>query len=90
MIWVGRAWKKEGVLNSTADRLRSASGSSGTGFKLTGTHMVSVENYIAADHAPLHPLRKHVDNGLDGLTGVRLYSELVFTAPFLTDVAVTA
>lgn len=87
MIWVGRTWKKEGVLNSTADKLRSASGSSGTGFKLTGAHMCAVENYMVADHAPLHPLRKHVDNGLDGLTNARFYSEIVFTQPFLTDVA---
>lgn len=83
MIWVGRTWKKEGVLNSTADKLRSASGSSGTGLKLTGTKMLSIESWIDHDAAPMHPLRVQTDDGLNGLTGVKLFSELQFTNPFL-------
>lgn len=90
MIWADRTWKKGGVLNSTADLLRSQSGSSGTGLMLNGTHMVGIENYIGHDQAPFHPLRQFVDDGLNGLTGVRIYKELIFTAPFLTDVALTA
>lgn len=83
MIWVQRTWKKEGTLNATADKIRSASGSSGTGLKLTGTKMLSIESWMVADHAPLHPLRVHVDDGLNGLTGARFFSELQFTNPFL-------
>lgn len=87
MIWVDHTWKKSGVLNSTADKLRSQSGSSGTGFQLNGTRMLRIENYINADHAPTHPLRSWVDDGLNGLTGVEMYSELIFTSPFVQDLA---
>lgn len=87
MIWVDRTWKKAGILNTTADKLRSASGSSGTGLKLNGTHMTAIENYVAHKAAPRHPLRQWVDDGLDSLQGVNLYSEMVFTAPFLQDLA---
>ena len=37
------------------------------------------DNYVIHDSAPHHPLRFVVDDGLDGLTGVRLYSELALT-----------
>lgn len=87
MLWVDRTWKKAGILNSTADKLRSTSGSSGTGFKLNGTHMVSIENYIQSDNKPYQPLRSWVHDGLNGLSGVKLYSEIVFTQPFINDVA---
>jgi len=85
--WVDRTWKHSGVLNSTADKLRSQSGSSGTGFQLNGVHMVRLDNFINADHAPTHPLRSWVDDGLNGLTGVELMSEVIFTQPYLIDVA---
>jgi hypothetical protein len=87
MVWVDRTFKKAGVLNSTADKLRSTSGSSGTGFKLNGTHMTAIENFVHADNKPYQPLRSWVHDGLNGLTGVQLYSELVFTQPFFSDVA---
>lgn len=87
MIWVDRTWKKAGILNTTADKLRSTSGSSGTGFKLNGTHMVAIENYYSSDSSPMRPLRTWVQDGLNGQTGVELYSEILFTAPFLQDLA---
>jgi hypothetical protein len=87
MTWVDHTWKKSMILNSTADKLRSQSGSSGTGFQLNGARAVRIENFINADHAPTHPLRSWVDDGLNGLTGVELYSELRFTSPFLIDQA---
>ena len=87
MIWVDRTWKKAGQLNSTANALRSASAASGTGLKQNGARMLAVENYMISDHAPLHPLRPWVDDGLNGLTNVRLYGEFVFTSPFLQELA---
>lgn len=90
MIWADRTWKKMGVFTSGADFLRSWSGSSGSGVHLNGVHMVGIQNWISHDQAAQHPLRQHVDDGNDGLTGVRMYKEVVFTSPFLTDVEVTA
>lgn len=90
MIWVERTWKKGGVFNATADQLRSQSGSSGTGLKLNGAPMLSIENWVGHDSAPLHPLRQWTDDGLDGLTGVKLYSEMMFTAPFVISTQLTA
>ena len=83
MIWVDRTWKKAGVLNTTADQLRSQSGSTGTGFKLNGTKMFSIENYINADvGGGTVPLREWVHDGLNGLTGVSLFSEMMFPSYF--------
>lgn len=90
MIWSDRTWKKGGTLTTTADFLRSQSGSSTTGLHLNGSHMLGIENWITHDQAPTHPLRQHVDDGLDSLTGVRMYKEIIFTAPFITDAALTA
>ena len=90
MIWADRTWKKGGSLNATADLLRSQSGSTGTGLHLNGAKMLGIENYIGHDSAPLHPLRQWVDDGNDGLTGVRIYKELVFTAPFIVSTEITA
>ena len=86
-IWCDRTWKLGGTLTTTADFLRSQSGASGTGFQLNGSHMIGIENWCTHDQRPLHPLRFHVDDGNDGLTGVRIYKELVFSAPFLQDLA---
>lgn len=83
MIWIDRTWKKAGVLNSTADKFRSQSGSTGTGLMLNGTKMIAVENYMSADHAPLHPLRQWVDDGLNGLTGTKFFREVIFTSPYI-------
>ena len=83
MIWVDRTWKKSGILNSTADLLRSTSGSSGTGFQLNGTRMARIENYVTTDNNETRPLRRWVHDGLNGLTGVTLKSELTFTSYFL-------
>lgn len=38
--------------------------------------MKIMENYVKHSEAPLHPLRQWVDDGLDGLTGQSMYSEL--------------
>ena len=81
--WVDRTWKRSAVFTTTADFLRSQSGSSGTGFQLNGVPVLRIENYINADHAPTHPLRSWVDDGLNGLTGVELMSEIRFCTPFV-------
>jgi hypothetical protein len=44
---------------------------------------MAMESLIVHDTAPMHPLRYWVDNGLDGLTGVRIYQEVVFTDPLV-------
>lgn len=90
MVWVDHAWKKSAVFTTTADLLRSQSGSTGTGFQLNGAQVLRIDNYINADHAPTHPLRSWVDNGLDGLTGVELMSEIRFIAPFALGTELTA
>lgn len=87
MIQMYRTMKKCGVANTTGTSLRSFSGTSATGFQLDGARLLSIENYINADHAPTHPLRSWVDDGLNGLTGVELYSEVIFTSPFIMDQA---
>lgn len=87
MLWADRTWKKSIVLNTTADKIRSQSGSSGTGLHLNGARAVRLDNYMVADHAPMHPLRPWVDDGLNGLTGLRMFGELYFTSPFLQDQA---
>ncbi len=86
MIWMDHSWKKSAVFTSGGNMLRSHSGASATGYQLNGAKVIRIDNYINADHAPTHPLRFHVDDGLNGLTGVELLSELVFTAPFLQNV----
>ena len=87
MIWAARPWKKAGQLNGTADALRSRSATSGTGFQQNGARMLSVDAYISHDQAPTHPLRKHVDNGLDSLTNVKMYGEVLFTSPLIQELA---
>ena len=41
--------------------------------------MLILDNYMIHDQAPMHPLRFNVDDGLDGLSGSRLYSEIGLT-----------
>jgi hypothetical protein len=90
MTWIDRTWKKGGTFTTTADFLRSHSGSSGTGFQLNGAQYVRIENYINADHAPSHALRSWVDDGLNGLTGVEFFTEVRFIAPFVLATELTA
>lgn len=91
MIWWDRLWKQSGVFRvGTTDFLRSVSGTSGSGLKLNGVSMVITENYVQHDAAPLHALRTWVDDGLNGLTGVRAYSEVRFTDPYLIQTEKTA
>lgn len=44
-----------------------------------------VDNYVVHDAAPLHPLRAHVDDGLNALTGTRLYSEVAINKHILNN-----
>ena len=83
MIWADRTWKRGGVLNSTADRLRSQSGSTGTGFQLNGTKIMRMENYMVADTMPLHPLRPWVDDGRNGMSNPRVFGAITFPSQFL-------
>lgn len=83
MIWADRTWKRGGAFTTTADFLRSGTASSASGFQINGTPILRIDNFINADHAPTHPLRSWVDDGLNGLTGVELMSEIRFCAPFV-------
>jgi len=76
--------QKKGVCPVTlANKIRSSSGGSATAMQLNGSPIMALDNYIVHDQAPMHVLRKHVDDGLNALTGVRMYGELKFTDPFL-------
>ena len=85
MLWIDRTWKKSGVMNTTADAIRS--GGAGTAIKLVAARQLAIENWVSHDQAPMHPLRKHIDNGLDILTGARFYGEVIFTSPLLQELA---
>ena len=90
MIWSDRIMKKGGTLTTTADFLRSQSGSAGSGLHLNGSQMMGIENWASYDSKPTHPLRQHVDDGNDGITGMRMYKEIIFTAPFVIATEITA
>lgn len=60
------------IVNSTGQHLRSQGGA---GLKVAQGIYIK-DNYGAWDNAPMHPLRKWMDDGLDSLTGVKLYSEV--------------
>lgn len=60
------------VLNSTGQHLRSQGAA---GLKVAqGIHVW--DNFGAWEQAPMHPLRKWIDDGRNDLTGVKLYSEV--------------
>ena len=90
MIWSDRTWKKGGTLTTTADFLRSHSGSSASGYQLNGAQIKAIENWASYDSTPMHPLRQHVDHGNDGITGMRMFKEIIFTAPFVIGTEITA
>lgn len=49
-----------------------------------GIQITAMDALITHDAAPTHRLRFHVDNGLNGLTGVKIMQEIVFTDSYLT------
>ena len=63
---------KRSVLNSDGRYLRSQGAA---GLKVAqGIHIF--DHYGAWDSAPMHPLRSWMDDGLNGLTGVKLFGEV--------------
>ena len=60
------------VVNSDGRYLRSQ----GAAGSVVAQGLYHLDVYGEWDNAPMHQLRSWVDDGLDGLTGVRLYSEV--------------
>lgn len=83
-IWVDRTFKLTGTLTSTGDKFRSHAGGSAAAFQNNGARLIKIENWMVADHAPLHPLRSWVDDGLNGLTNARFFGESVFPSAWLS------
>lgn len=77
LLYAARPGRALSCVSSGGDYLRSG-GAAGT-LIIQGLYIH--DNYAKHDHAPLHPLRFWVDDGLDGLTGMMMYSEVQFTRP---------
>ena len=76
MLVVSQPQRKLTVISSGGNFLRSHG--AGTAGKIAQSLLIH-ENYISHSQAPHHPLRFRVDNGLDGLTRVRIWSEVALT-----------
>src|SRR3990167_775599 len=76
MLIVSQPQRKLTVISSGGNFLRSHG--AGTAGKIAQSLLIH-ENYISHSQAPHHPLRFAVDNGLDGLTRVRIWSEVALT-----------
>lgn len=63
---------RQTIVNSTGQHIRSASAASGG----LAQGLYTWDNFISHDGAPMHPLRSWVDDGLNGLTGVKMYGEM--------------
>ena len=73
VLFCSRPGITQTVISSTGQFLRSGgAGGAGKAEQKLLTH----DNYIGHDAAPMHPLRFWVDDALDGLTGVKMYSEI--------------
>ena len=68
---------KATVISSGGNFLRSRNTGDAAGRFNQG--LLCVDNYVTHQAAPLHPLRYWVDNGLNGLSGQRLYSEVLIS-----------
>jgi hypothetical protein len=81
---VSQPQRKLTVISSGGNHLRSHG--AGTAGKIAQSLMIH-ENFISHAQAPHHPLRFRVDNGLDGLTKVRIWSEVALTnSAYVSDV----
>ena len=71
LVLAGAPGLRQTIVSSTGQHIRSASAASGG----LAQGLYNWDNYIVHDSAPMHPLREWVDDGLDGLTGVKIYGE---------------
>jgi hypothetical protein len=68
------------MFTSGASLLRSrCSAGAATATRNDGAQIRALDVVGQWDSSPFHRLRYHVDDGLDGLAGVQLYDELIFT-----------
>lgn len=74
LVWASPQTYAHTLLSSDGSQLRGKSGTAGTPRYDQG--MVIIENYVIHSAAPLHPLRQWVDDGLNGLSRQRLYTEV--------------
>jgi hypothetical protein len=72
LIYMTPIGLQQSIIGSTGRHLRSQGGA---GVKVI-QGLLCFDNYGSWDNAPMHPLRSWVDNGLDSLTGVKLYDEV--------------
>jgi hypothetical protein len=72
LIAMAPAGLMRSVINSTGQHLRSQ----GAAGLQVAQGIYIFDNYGTWDNAPMHPLRKWVDDGLNGLTNARLYGEV--------------
>lgn len=70
---------RSSVLNSTGQHLRSQGAA---GLKVA-QGICLFDSYMANDTSPMHPLRSWIDDGKDGLTGVKLFSEVFLYDHFI-------
>ena len=75
IVWCGPTMRKFFLLNDAGDLACSMTATT-TG-KLA-SNLLIIEQYVQHDAAPLHPLRQWVDDGLNGLTGNVMFSEVAF------------
>lgn len=84
LLYAVRPGRAMSCVSSGGNYLRS--GGAGGGHLEQGVWIH--DNYIKHDAAPMHPLRFWVDDALDGLTGVMMYSEIQLTRPVVTQASI--
>lgn len=74
-------------VSGTASLLASRiTGGASSAHRNDGAQVQIIASSISHDNAPLHRLTQRVDDGLDGVTQGRLYSEIVFKDNYWTNV----
>lgn len=76
LVWASTPNYKSSVISTGGNFLRSHSGTTAGKY---AQGLLIVDNYITHDAAPMHPLRQWVDDGLNALSGHRLYSEILIS-----------
>jgi hypothetical protein len=82
IIWASAPITKQTIIGSGGNYLRSYSGAT---YGKAAQSLLILDNYVIHDQAPLHPLRQWVDDGLDGLTETRIFSELAVTDSYFVN-----
>ena len=76
LLWASTPNYKSSVISTGGNLLRSHSGTTAGKY---AQGLLIVDNYVTHDQAPMHSLRSWVDDGLNGLSGHRMYSELLIS-----------